>query len=43
MMGIIARVVGVGSVRIVVKADGGEEISAMLKNVLHVLELSRRA
>jgi hypothetical protein len=41
--GISARVVGVGSVRIIVKADDGEEIPAMLMNVLHVLELSRRA
>jgi hypothetical protein len=38
-----AHVVGVGSVRIVVKAYNGEEILVMLKNVLHVLELSRRA
>jgi hypothetical protein len=38
-----ARVVGVGSVRIIVKADDGEEIPAMLKNVLYVPELSRRA
>jgi hypothetical protein len=41
--GISAHAVGVGSVRIIVKADDGEEIPAMLKNVLHVLELSRRA
>jgi hypothetical protein len=41
--GISARAVGVGSVRIIVKADDGEEISAMLTNVLHVPELSRRA
>jgi hypothetical protein len=41
--GISARAVGVGSVRIIVKADDGEEILAMLKNVLHVPELSRRA
>jgi hypothetical protein len=41
--GISARAVGVGSVRIIVKADDGEEIPAMLKNVLHVPELSRRA
>jgi hypothetical protein len=41
--GISARGVGVGSVRIIVKADDGEEILAMLKNVLHVPELSRRA
>jgi hypothetical protein len=40
--GITARIVGVGSVRIIVKGDYGEEISAMLKNVLHVPELSRR-
>jgi hypothetical protein len=41
--GISVRVVGVGSVRIIVKVDNREEISAMLKNVLHVRELSRRA
>jgi hypothetical protein len=41
--GMSARTVGMGSVRIIVKADDGEEIPAMLKNVLHVLELSRRA
>jgi hypothetical protein len=34
--GINARVVGVGSVRIIVKADDGEEIPATLKNVLHI-------
>jgi hypothetical protein len=38
-----ARAVGVGSVRIIAKADDGEEILAMLKNVLHVLDLSHRA
>jgi hypothetical protein len=44
--GISARVVGVGSVRIIVKVDNGlnrEEIPAMLKSVLHVPQLSRRA
>jgi hypothetical protein len=41
--GIIARVVGVDSVRIVVKADDGEDIAAMLRNVLHVPKQSRRA
>jgi hypothetical protein len=41
--GVSARAVGVGSVRIIVKADDGEEIHGMLKNVLHVPELSRRA
>jgi hypothetical protein len=41
--GISARAVGVGSVRIIVKAGDGEEIRAMLKNVLHVPELFRRA
>jgi hypothetical protein len=41
--GISARAVDVGSVRIIVKADDAEEIPAILKNVLHVLELSRRA
>jgi hypothetical protein len=41
--GISARTIGVGSVRIIVKADDGEEIPAMLKNKLHVSELSRRA
>jgi hypothetical protein len=41
--GISARVVGVGSIRIIVKADDGEEIPATLKNVLHVSELSCRA
>jgi hypothetical protein len=41
--GISARAVGVGSVRIIVKANDGEEIPTMLKNVLHVRELSRRA
>jgi hypothetical protein len=39
--GISARVVCVGSVRITAKAI--EEILAMLKNVLHVHELCRRA
>jgi hypothetical protein len=43
MKGISARAVGVGSVRIIVKADYGEKIPAMLKNVVHVPELSRRA
>jgi hypothetical protein len=43
VQGIGARVVGVGSVRITVKADDREDIPAMLKNVLHVTELSRRA
>jgi hypothetical protein len=41
--GISARVVGVGSVRIIVKADDGEEIPAILNNLLHVAKLSRRA
>jgi hypothetical protein len=41
--GISARAVGVGSVRIIVQADDGEEIPAMLRNVLHAPELSRRA
>jgi hypothetical protein len=41
--GISARAVGVGSVRINLKANDGEEIPAMLKNVLKVSELSRRA
>jgi hypothetical protein len=41
--GISARAVGVGSVRIIVKADDGEEIPAVLKNVLHVPEVFRRA
>jgi hypothetical protein len=40
---ISARAVGVGSVHIIVKADDGEEILVMPKNVLHILELSRRA
>jgi hypothetical protein len=39
--GIIARVVGVGSVCFIVKADAGEHIPAILKNVFHVPELSR--
>jgi hypothetical protein len=34
--GISARAVGVGSARIIVRADDGEEIPAMLKNSLHV-------
>jgi hypothetical protein len=38
-----ARAVGLGSVRIILKGDDGEEIPAMLKNVLHVPTLSRRA
>jgi hypothetical protein len=42
-VGISARAVGVDSVRIIVKADDGGETPAMLKNVLHVLELSRCA
>jgi hypothetical protein len=41
--GISARNVGVGSVRVIVNADDGEEIPAMVKNALHVPELSRRA
>jgi hypothetical protein len=43
--GVRAHAVGVGSVRIIVKADhhDGEQIPAMLKNVPHVPELSRRA
>jgi transposase InsO family protein len=41
--GISARAVGVGSVRIIVEADDGEEIHAMEENVLHVPELSCRA
>jgi hypothetical protein len=41
--GISARVVCVISVRIIMKADDGEEIPASLNNVLHVPELSRRA
>jgi hypothetical protein len=41
--GISARDVGVGSVRIIVNADDGEEIPAMVKNARHVPELSRRA
>jgi hypothetical protein len=41
--GVSARAVGVGSVRIIVKAADGEEIPAMLKNILHVPELSPRA
>jgi hypothetical protein len=40
---ISARVDSVGSARIIVKAEDGEEILAMFKNVLHVPELSRRA
>jgi hypothetical protein len=40
--GISARGVGVGSIRITVKADDGGEIPAMLKNMLHVPGLSRR-
>jgi hypothetical protein len=39
--GIIARAVGVGTVRIIVKAADGEEIAAMLKNMLYVPEISR--
>jgi hypothetical protein len=42
VQGISARAVGVGSVRVIVKADDGEEILAMLKNIIHVLDLSRR-
>jgi hypothetical protein len=38
-----ARAVGMGSVRIIVKVDDGDEIPAMLSNVLYVPELSRRA
>jgi hypothetical protein len=38
-----ARAVGVGSVRIIVNVDHGEEIPAMLKNVLQAPYLSRRA
>jgi hypothetical protein len=34
--GISAHAIGVGSVRIILKADYGEEIPAVLKNVLHV-------
>jgi hypothetical protein len=34
--GVSARAVDVGSVRIIVKVDDGEDIPAMLKNVLHV-------
>jgi hypothetical protein len=41
--GISAQVVGVRSVRIIVKAENGEEIPAVLRNVLYVPELSRRA
>jgi hypothetical protein len=41
--GIKARAVCVSSVRIIMKADDGEKIPAMLNNVLHVPELSRRA
>jgi hypothetical protein len=41
--GISVLYVGVGSVRIIVKADDGEEIPAMLKNVFHDRELSRRS
>jgi hypothetical protein len=41
--GVSARVVGVGSVQIIVKADNGDEIHAVLKNVLHVPGLSPRA
>jgi hypothetical protein len=37
MKGTIARAVDVGSVRIVVKADDGEKIPDMLKNVLRAL------
>jgi hypothetical protein len=40
--GIIARAVGAGSARIIVKAKQGEEIPAALRNVIHVHELSRR-
>jgi hypothetical protein len=40
---VASRAVGVGSVLIIVKVVDGEEIPAMLKNVLHVSELSRRA
>jgi hypothetical protein len=40
--GISAGAAGVGSVRIIVKDDDGEEIPAMPKNMLHVPELSRR-
>jgi hypothetical protein len=35
--GINARAVGVGSVLTIVKGDDGEEILAMVQNVLHVL------
>jgi hypothetical protein len=38
--GIRARAIGVGSVRIIVKAESGDDILAALSNVLHVPELS---
>jgi hypothetical protein len=41
--GISARAAGVGLDRIILKAEDGEETPAMLKNVLHGFELSRRA
>jgi hypothetical protein len=41
--GINAHAVGVVSVRIIVKADDGEKNLGVLKSVLHVPELSRRA
>jgi hypothetical protein len=40
--GISARAVGVGSVRILVKADDGDDIPAMLKNVLHIQAIPPR-
>jgi hypothetical protein len=41
-MGTNTRVVGVGSVFITVKDENGQDIIAVLRNVLHVRELSRR-
>jgi hypothetical protein len=43
LKGISALVVGACSVHIIVKAENGEEILAVLVNVLHVPESSRRA
>jgi hypothetical protein len=39
---IIAQAAGLGSVRIIVKAENVENIPSVLRNVLHVPELSRR-
>jgi hypothetical protein len=41
--GISVRVVGVGSVRIIVKTENGEDIPAVFLNALPVPKLSRRA